>query len=354
MERAAEESGAQISAVLFGAICGAGVLPFRRAQFEAAIRGSGFAVDANLRGFNRGCRGVGEATAPAPVGALRSDALPGSSARAKRALARVDETVREGARALTRVGVARMFDYQDAAYAHLYLDRLEKIAALDASVDAKLTAETARYLALWMSFEDIFRVADLKTRASRFARVRKEVRATEGQIVRIVEFMHPRYEEFCDALPASLGAWALRSRALRKMMSPLFASGRQVRTTSLRWFLLLFVLARAKGWRRATLRYRDEQTRIEDWLDGVVEAAKRDMTLALELVECQRLVKGYSDTHKRGLANFATIWRFYESERDAGTPTAALGARIRRLRDAALADEQGAALEAALASEART
>src|SRR3546814_11817901 len=55
-------------------------------------------------------------------------------------------------------GVARLMDYQDVRYAALYLDRLEAVAALDAE-PFELTAETARYLALWMSYEDTVRMA---------------------------------------------------------------------------------------------------------------------------------------------------------------------------------------------------
>src|SRR3546814_9519921 len=58
-----------------------------------------------------------------------------------------------------------LLDYQDKAYAELYLDRIEKIAALaKPGPDRRLLTETARYLALWMGFEDVIRVADLKTR----------------------------------------------------------------------------------------------------------------------------------------------------------------------------------------------
>src|SRR3546814_10178459 len=84
-------------------------------------------------------------------------------------------------------GVARLMDYQDVRYAALYLDRLEAVAALDAE-PFELTAETARYLALWMSYEDIVRVADLKIRASRGERVQKEVRVGKEDLLRVTEF----------------------------------------------------------------------------------------------------------------------------------------------------------------------
>ena len=54
--------------------------------------------------------------------------------------------------------------------------------------DGRLAAEVARHLALWMAYEDIIRVADLKTRASRFERVRKEVGAKEGEPVVVIDY----------------------------------------------------------------------------------------------------------------------------------------------------------------------
>jgi len=87
------------------------------------------------------------------------------------------------------------------------------------------------------------------------------------------------------------------------------------------------------------LRYQTEQARIEAWLD-LVRSAEPDA--ALELVKCQRLIKGYGDTFERGLHNFTQIVERYR----AGGLTAS---GIARLREAALADENGDALQTALA-----
>jgi indolepyruvate ferredoxin oxidoreductase beta subunit len=60
---------------------------------------------------------------------------------------------------------------------------------------------------------------------------------------------------------------------------------------------------------------------------------------------CQSLVKGYGDTHARGMRSFQAIM----AEVDGGAATAE---RVRALRAAALADEAGTALQAALATSA--
>ena len=65
------------------------------------------------------------------------------------------------------------------------------------------------------------------------------------------------------------------------------------------------------------------------------------------MAQCQRLVKGYSDTHERGLRNYETLVAIVQR---AGATLAP--ATLRELRDAALADERGDKLRATLAQHA--
>jgi indolepyruvate ferredoxin oxidoreductase beta subunit len=194
-----------------------------------------------------------------------------------------------------------------------------------------------------MSYEDTIRVADLKTRRSRFERFRGEVRAAPEQVVYVTEFMHPRFEELCDTLPAALGRRLGRSERAARLLGPLFGRGRHVNTAKLSGFLPLYLVARLRRFRRGTLRYRVEQDRIEAWLVRIA-ASTGDYDLAVEIAECQRLIKGYGDTHARGLKSYEVIMQFV----DRGPGRADLAAAVRRLRSAALADEEGSALESTL------
>ncbi|MCB6145757.1 hypothetical protein LHK12_13840 [Providencia rettgeri] len=69
----------------------------------------------------------------------------------------------------------------------------------------------------------------------------------------------------------------------------------------------MYLLAAWRKGRRSTLRYQLETQRIEKWLAAVIKAAKANPALATEITECQRVVKGYSDTHARGLRNFKIL-----------------------------------------------
>jgi len=74
------------------------------------------------------------------------------------------------ARAVIGEGVRRLSDYQDAAHAQMFLRRLRARAGRPGA-DADFVRELARQLALRMSVEDIIRVAQLKVRAGRLARI---------------------------------------------------------------------------------------------------------------------------------------------------------------------------------------
>lgn len=343
MDSVAASTGSLISAVMFGALAGSGALPFGRDAFEQAIRSGGKAVEANLAGF---AAGVDAATNGMKAQVETPTPIMPTSERGRQLLRRIHSDLTESAHEFAIEGVRRLMDYQDAAYADLYLDRVISVAGIVPGIDhARLTREMARHLALWMSYEDTIRVADLKLRARRFARVREEVKVAPGQLLHITEYMHPRLEELCESLPASIGRRVLASKRLSSWLAPMFRKGRHVRSTSIGWFAMLSVVAGMRRWRRSTLRYAVEQGRIERWIDEVRGAAAVNPAAAMALVECQQLIKGYGETFSRGLANFERImicWPQIADRPDAG-------AILTRLREAALADDEPETLSNTLA-----
>ncbi len=347
MQGMAEQAGTVISATLFGALAAAAVLPFPRAAYEAAIRAGGKGAEPSLRGFAAGFARVNEP----PTAAAKPQPVPQRSGVPVRdALQdRIARTLPLPAQAMARTGAGRLLDYQDRRYADEYLDRLDMIAALDRQLGGEghefaLTTQAAKYLAGAMGYDDIIRVADLKTRSARFDRIRREVGAAPDQIVYMTEFMHPRMEEVLGSLPLRL-ARALEARpSLVRWLDRAVNRGRRVRTGTLVWFLALYGLAGAKGLRRGSLRHRREEEHIVHWLRVVTAVAAQDYDLAVEALTCRRLVKGYSDTHARGLSKFDRVLE--EVPYLAGRPESAVW--LRRLKDAALAQENGVSLEGAI------
>ena len=322
MRKLAQESGTVINAVLFGAMAGSGVLPLSRAACEQAIRHGGRGAEASLRGFAAGydiAGGSREAPKP-PAPPQRATGL--------------DE--------ILKLGKERLLDYQGEAYANLYDERMKPFLA----GDPKLAAEVARHLALWMAYEDIIRVADLKTRASRFERVRKEVGAKEGEPVVVIDFLKPGVEEFASLLPGFLGA-KLISWAERRGKLDAYNVGMHIKTSGVLGYLLVRSLAWLRPWRPMSYRYGEEQRLIERWLGLVADAAKRDAALALEVAECARLIKGYGETHRRGKANFLAIVDALVENPATASPVEQAAA-IHKAREAALADPEGKALGTSL------
>ncbi len=364
--KVAERAGTVLSSVLLGAIAGSGALPISRERLRGAIERAGIAVEANQRGFDAGYRLFDDEAVAGPDiaperetdAAASPDAAssPVPSPAAER-LDALPEPVREFA----RMGVERTADYQDARYAALYLDRIEGLLARMAASTPTAAApaagapepeaphaaarEVARQLALWMCFEDLIRVADLKTRRARIERVRAEVRAKPGQPVRITEFLKPGVDEWCSVLPGWLARPILRA-ADRGGWRRRLNVGLHVRTSSVSGFLLMWTLARLKRLRRGMHRFREEQGRIETWLGRVGEAYGASPALAVEVAKCANLVKGYGDTHERGVRNFERTMGCLAACTAAPDPAGSL----RALREAALADPDGGRLDDAIAT----
>ena len=241
-------------------------------------------------------------------------------------------------------GLRRTAAFQDLAYAALYLDRLKPIAEADtrAGAHGRLVRETARHLAVRMTFEDVIRVAEAKISPERFARVRQEIGVKEGEPFRIVEFLKPGLEEMCQILPPGL-ARRILAFAERRGWQPHWAM--EVETTSVTGYARFWLLAKLKRFRPRGYRYAQEQVAIEAWLALVVEAARLAADVAVEVAECARLVKGYGDTWKRGSANYQTIATQVIRPVLAGAIAPAQGAdAIASARTAALVDPDGEAL----------
>ena len=248
-EAAAMAAGSVISATLFGALAASCALPFPRAAFEAAIAAGGKGVEPSLRAFAAGfaAAGTGDQTQPAAPAAATPAAPQGPARlmagwqRLVAAVATLPPPVAEMALA----GLCKVVDFQDLAYGAAYLARLQSILARD-QAPFDLTREAAKYIANAMAYDDVIRVADLKTRAARFARIKSEMGAGGGQLLHLTEFMHPRAEEIAGMLPRRMGERISASPAWMARLDRWFNKGRRLRTDSQRAFQrhALFVLQR--------------------------------------------------------------------------------------------------------------
>ena len=347
MDALARQSGSIINAVMLGAIAGSQRLPIPVEQFEAAIRDDGKSVDSNLRGFRAG---LDAARAKAPPVKL-PERKKNASATLESLEQDVAHTVLAVAQPIAIEGVRRLVPYQDLAYARLYLDRLEPIQAADESAGAqgKLLTEVARHLAVRMSYEDVVRVAQAKISRARMQRIAREELRAKDEPYSVHDFLKPGIEELTQLLPSFLALPILRYSERKGWLGRVYF-GMEINSTSVSGYLRFLLLAKLRGIRPYGHRYAQEQEQIESWLGLIHEAALLSSGLALEIAECARLIKGYGDTHARGLSNYRTIEARLIRPALAGQipPTRATDA-IASARTAALVDPEGESLAKCLA-----
>lgn len=353
MEQLAVKNGSVISATLFGALAGSGALPFDRAAFEEAIKRGGKGVDASLRAFGAAYEKTRNGTTDdsdniLPDPETKLYAQVNGSTKQKAAYDSVFQKITNlpsEVRELAEPGLRKVVEFMDVEYGHEYFSRLQPFVQMDnAEQGWELAREAAKYISNAMAYDDVIRVADLKTRAARGDRIRTEMKADSGKLLQVTEFLHPRAEEIVGMLPARLGA---RWEASPKMMARIdrwFNRGRRLRSDSLRHFIMLYILGGLKTYRRRSHRHALEQAHLKKWLNLCKKTATEDYSLAVEILKCRRLIKGYSDTHARGLSKFDRAISSIELLKGRNDASQWLS----RIRDAALKDEKGEALDGAI------
>ena len=354
MDEVARQNGTVVSSPIFGVVAGAGVLPFTRASFEAVISAGGKGVAASLKGFYAGLALATANELPEARIAPENnfEPLPSSLGNAK-----LDELLPRlvalpvTAQSMAQAGLKRVVDFQDVNYGVAYLDRLEALHLADvqaggAAKGFSFTEAAAKYLANAMSYDDVIGVADLKTRASRFSRIAKEMQVRDNEPIYFTEFMHPRAEELVSMLPAKLGLWVSARPGLMAWLDRRFNKGRHVETAKLSGFLQLYAISSLRRFRTSLLRHKREMAHIEAWLWLALHHLPNNYGLARGIISARRLIKGYSDTHARGLSKYDRVLSavpLLEKRDDADQ-------WMDRLISIALKDENGAGLDGAVAT----
>ena len=357
----ARAAGSEVNAVLMGALAASGALPLAASDFEAAIREGGVAVERNLTGFKAGMEVVAGAPAPeeaparpwAEIKTERVHSLGSRGAAFLGIMARIEQEFPAALHSTLGEAAARLIDYQDGAYAERFLELVNRVRADDR--ETRLTEGFARRLAVWMSYEDAIRVADLKTRRSRFDRIRLEHGADNGQVLKVTDYLKPDLDEIYGILPATLGGPIARwCEARWPEGRPTIAQ--HVRTSSVLGYTRVWALGRLRFLRPTSLRAQREFALIDRWQEAVLETQKLDYDLACEVADMATVVRGYGEVRRRLSAAFV---RFLDDilvpavarDRTTGAGFARARAVVQTTREKLLADEKG--LEQALLEASR-
>jgi indolepyruvate ferredoxin oxidoreductase, beta subunit len=315
MTSIARQEGTVVSAVMFGAMVASRILPLPRELCEKIVsEGGGQRGASSLKGFAAGYRAVEENVGPEKTISNKPSTL--------------DEVV--------ALGTARLIDFQDAAYAEQYQAIIAGFQKRDVAPFA-ITQEAARSLALWMAYEDVIRVADLKSRRSRFEQIRADYKAKRGEPIVVRDFLKPGVDEIAAILPNSLAtklnAWA------KKNNRTTFGNGIAMATNSVFGLLAMRFLANLRFLRRNSSRFAHEQGLIARWSIVLKTALEKDPELAKQVASLPRLIKGYSDTFARGQGNFVRILETL-IEPNLGNGATDLAPMVKKSAEAALANPE--------------
>ncbi len=316
----ARQHQTEVNALMLGALAASGVLPIPPEAFEAAIREGGVAVDRNLKGFRLGLEQVragiqAEQKKHAVVRrgeelkAERVAALGGKAGEAFRAMvARAEAQYPEALHRVIGEALYRLIDYQGPAYAEQFLSALQPIHVLDRQLGGdgrglRLTETFARHLAVWMTYEDAIRVADLKTRRGRFERIRKEMGAKPDQTMVVTDYLKPDLDEIYGIMPRVI-ADPIARWAERRWPQGRPTLEQHVHTTSILGFLRIWTLGRLRFLRPSSHRYHLEHTVIAKWAAQVEASARLNYDLGCAVAQAAQVVKGYGEVRRRTLQSF--------------------------------------------------
>ena len=343
-----KQNHVSLNAVLLGALAGIKRLPMGVQDYTAAIEASGIAVQSNLKGFDIGY-GF-KFTQEAKTFAENPTTQNLKSKKQGRREEEICESFPEICYDIILEGARRLENYQDEAYAQDYLERLSVILKKekDTGGNGGVTAEAGRQLALRMTYEDVIRVAQLKSMSGRLERVRKEIKAEKSQPIMVVDYLKPGIEELCSILPVGVGRYLMRL-AINGGWRERSNFAIHLKSTTILGYLILRLLACLRCWRRGTYRYFEEQKSIGRWLADIEAAFTISHKFALEIVECARLIKGYGETHRRGSKNFESIREMIILPTFSGNLDSEIALdAITNARVAALSDPEGEKLDIVL------
>jgi indolepyruvate ferredoxin oxidoreductase beta subunit len=299
-----------INAILMGAIAATQALPLREETYRLAIKAVGVAPDLNLRAFEAGMRYVLAGQPPLEQGdvvaanEIISILSPAQGEAHHRLMEKVPPQINDELRFILEVACAQLIEYQDEAYAELYVERVLDLWREEEPLDrgAHLTRTYARHTANLMTYEDLVRVASLKSDPRRFDRIEAHHGVKAGQSYRLREHFRPELEELYGILPARLvhrfrppskEDSATASNASRRKLSV------RLKTTSLVGMVFLKGIAALKRLRPYSWRRWKEEQLLVAYNDQVMEFLEKSYDLACVVARAGELIRGYGGTRRR-------------------------------------------------------
>lgn len=314
-----------INAILLGALGTSASLPIAEASFLKAISQVGIAVENNIKAFRIGWDYIKSnkykislVKSDLEWDELKSEKLakvdPGKREGLFSLLLRVENEYPERLREILAEALYRLTDYQDIWYAENYLDTLKNIYQIDKNSGSNsflLSEAFAKNLALWMSYEDGIRVAELKINPERFKRIQKEMQLRDDQVFHVIDYLNPDAEEIYGLLPNVLVSPIVKltdNRLFKKIWpnSNRITFAQSPTTSSFFGSLRLWFLTKLKKFRPYSYRFRKEHSYIKKYAAYVERYSKTNYALGCLVAKSGSMVKGYGKVRRRTLDSLKT------------------------------------------------
>lgn len=312
-----------INAILLGALGASASLPIAEASFLKAISQVGVAVENNIKAFRIGWDYI--KSNKYKISLVRTE-LGWDQLKSEK-LAKVDPSKREGLfslllrvereyperlRKILAESLCRLTDYQDLWYAENYIDKLKNVYEIDKNSGSNtfsLTESFAKNLALWMSYEDGIRVAELKINPERFKRIQKEMQLGNDQVFHVIDYLNPDAEEIYGLLPNFLVTPVVKltnNRLFKKICpdSNRITFSQSPTTSSFFGSLRLWSLTKLKKFRPYSYRFKKEHIYIKKYATYVERYSKTNYALGCLIAKSGSMVKGYGKVRRRTLNHF--------------------------------------------------
>ena len=161
-----------------------------------------------------------------------------------------------------------------------------------------------------MSFEDVIRVAQLKTRPGRLARIRDELNISKQIPLKVTDYFKPGREEFMGILPKSI-SWLIPNVGKLKKGKGISL---HLPTGSAFGYGMLKLLSSFKPFRSKSTQYKEEQEVIEIWLAAIIAAAKINGNLACQTTSLAILARGYGPVRTSGLEKLLLLFQDWDAK----------------------------------------
>ena len=291
-----------VSATMFGALAGSGVLSWKKDIYEDIFQDNIFGKN-SLSGFNFAYQQVQSIS----DNTLRDKENINLNIESK--INNVNESLSNEFFSIINLGKERCTDYQNNKYSELFMTRVNKLMPVINKNDPKILSiveNIVRRLALWMTYEDIPRVAQLKIKPDRFVKIKNEINLKTNQILFVQDIFKPGLNEIGAMLPNKIGRWFIRNKKIVNHL-PFVGKGMKINSSTISGFLVLKTLSLFRFIRPISLRYKEEQNNIDKWIDNIILSLDQSISFSEGLADMPQILKGYGDTWDRGIQKYNKI-----------------------------------------------